>query len=461
MATLTDTPNTETIIRLAAAILTYLEKNQVSLRNAMKILPTLTTNADPAFYAQVNALTFETVRYRNILNRLIYNHVQRFLSEPLPQALLNLLRVVTYLLALVPDSENTEQWRLGCQAVLRAIKSHNRPLLPSNFVSVFKDWHLDNLLQTINDPEEELAVRFAHPTWLVRDFIRHYGRQTTIRLLTTNNLILPTFLRLNLLSFSKDEIIQALAEEQVTVEEDSDLDDVVRAVNWKIPLPRLTSFKRGLYYLQNKGSAIVSHILDPKLGETVLDTCAAPGGKTTHIASLQRDQGRIIALDNHERRIFELVHKIRLFNLQSIHPLLTDVKKTQVDNLFQIRFDKILVDAPCSGTGTFSSRPDAKWRVNRHQVKWLSKLQLALLTRASTLLKKNSSSRLVYATCSLLPLENEQVIRQFLDQNPNFDIKPQIPFLGTPIPDFPLAQRLFPHITQTEGFSIFKLGWQK
>jgi 16S rRNA (cytosine967-C5)-methyltransferase len=424
----------------------------------MKIFPTLTSHDDHAFYAQVNALTFETIRYRNTLNRLIYNHVQRFLSDSLPPSLLNLIRVVIYLLALAPKSESTKQWRTGCRAVLKTIQSHNLPEILANFDSIFNEWHLTTLLQTINDPEEKLAVQFAHPTWLVRDFIQHYGQEATIEVLATNNTILPTYLRLNLMKNSKDKIIQTLIGEKVTVEEDPDLNDIVRAVNWEIPLPRLSSFNRGLYYLQNKGSALVSHILDPQKGETVLDACAAPGGKTTHIAALQQDQGRVIALDNHERRINELVRKIQLFKLRTIYPLLTDVRKTPVNDLFQIRFDKILVDAPCSGSGTFSSRPDAKWRVNRHQVKWLSKLQLALLSQASTLLKKNATSRLVYATCSLLPIENEEVIRQFMDEHPDFALKPQTPFIGSPISDFPLAQRLFPHKTQTEGFSIFKLG---
>ncbi|MFW9778820.1 MAG: RsmB/NOP family class I SAM-dependent RNA methyltransferase [Candidatus Heimdallarchaeota archaeon] len=438
--------------------MTHLEKNQVSLRNAMKIFPTLSSHTDPAFYAQVNALTFETIRYRNTLNRLIYIHVQRFLSEALPESVLNLLRVVIYLLALAPGSQRTEQWRSGCLAVLKTITSHNLPKILMDFDSMFKDWHLSELLLTINDPEERLAVQFAHPTWLVRDFTQYYGREATVQILTTNNKILPTYLRLNLMKHTKDEIIQTLRDERVTLEEDPDLDDIVRAVNWELPLPRLTSFKKGLYYIQNKGSALVSHILDPRPGETVLDVCAAPGGKTTHIAALQQEQGRIIALDNHERRIAELTRKIKLYELRTIYPLLTDVRKLPVNNLFHIRFDKILVDAPCSGTGTFSSRPDAKWRINRHQVKWLSKLQLALLSQASALLKPKLTSRLVYATCSLLPMENEDVIAKFLDENPDFTLKPQAPYIGTPMSDFPFAQRLFPHKTLTEGFSIFKLG---
>ena len=122
-----------------------------------------------------------------------------------------------------------------------------------------------------------------------------------------------------------------------------------------------------------------------KKREKILDACAAPGGKTTHLATLQKDSGFIVATDNHRRRMQELVRKIDVYELSSIHPVLFDMR---IDKPFQITFDKILLDAPCSGSGTFSSRPDAKWRVDRHQVKWLRNLQFTLLNNVSKILKK-------------------------------------------------------------------------
>ncbi|MHA2237961.1 MAG: hypothetical protein ACXAB2_06295, partial [Candidatus Hodarchaeales archaeon] len=127
---------------------------------------------------------------------------------------------------------------------------------------------------------------------------------------------------------------------------------------------------------------------------------------------------------------------------------------------FKIFFDKILLDAPCSGSGTFSSRPDSKWRIDRHQVKWISNLQYSLLSNVSKMLKKDSKAFIVYSTCSLLPIENEDVIEKFLLNHPEFELKPQSLIIGSPSPKFPLAQRLMPHINETEGFSIFKIGWK-
>ncbi|UCG90522.1 MAG: RsmB/NOP family class I SAM-dependent RNA methyltransferase [Candidatus Heimdallarchaeota archaeon] len=452
-----DPKSHQAIIKSAATIISYYEENQVSLRNAMKILPTSLEPITPEAYSQVHALVFETVRHQNVLNRIIHLNFQRFLSNKIPNKLHNLLRVVTYLLKLSSDVENDHLLEISRAITLNSIDDPNLTRLLGNYFETLRNWDLSSIIETINDPEEKIAVQFFHPTWLVRDWINYYGLETTKKILKSNNLIKPVYLRLNLMNHDKLEIIEQLEDEEVKIEQDQHLFDVVKVISWKIPVPRLPSFTKGFYYIQDKGSALISHILDPQNGEVVLDACAAPGGKTIHIAMLQQDSGTIIALDNHFRRLTELVSKIKTFKLKSISPILYDLR---LGLNFQLKFDKILVDAPCSGSGTFASRPDAKWRVDRHQTKWLSQLQYSLLSNASTVLRKTPTSSLVYATCSLHPIENESVVNQFLENHPNFVLHPQKIFIGTPSPEFPLAQRLFPHLNQTEGFSIFKLGWK-
>ncbi|MFX1514824.1 MAG: RsmB/NOP family class I SAM-dependent RNA methyltransferase [Promethearchaeota archaeon] len=450
-----DSNHRQTIIKSAAAIISYYEEKQVSLRNAMKILPSLLDKTTPEIYSLIHALVFETVRHQNVLNRIIHIHFQRFLSENISGELRNLLRVVTYCLAISSDLKDHYPKQEIHKIILQSVQDPKLTPLLENYLKNLENWHIDLLLETIKDPEEQLSVKYSHPTWLVRDWIAFYGLETTEELLKSNNLIQPVYLRLNLLNFDKTEIIEKLREEEVEIEQDPHLYDVVKVSSWKTPIPRLESFSQGYYYMQNKGSALVSHILDPQEGESVLDACAAPGGKTLHIAALQKDSGAIIALDNHFRRLSELVTKVKLFKLNSISPILYDLR---LGLNIQIDFDRILVDAPCSGSGTFASRPDAKWRVDRHQTKWLSNLQYSLLSKASTRLRKSPSASLVYATCSLHPIENELVIRKFLASHPDFFLQQQKIFIGTPSTEYPLAQRLFPYLNQTEGFSIFKLG---
>lgn len=444
------------IIRLASAIITYYEQNQVSLRNAMKTFPTTEVGGNLKIYSQVHALVFETVRHQGLLNRIIHLYVQRHLPEKIPREIRNILRVITYLLTLYPNKGEPNQRVNACLRILESINNPEIFVLIQNYPDKLKQWNFDSFLESIPDNEEKIAAQYSHPTWLVRDFLDFYGIDLTLKILESNNQILPVYIRLNLINYEKSEIIDRLKIEDVEIKEDKDLFDVLKIISWKKPLPRLSSFKEGLYYMQNKGSSLISHILDPHEEELILDACAAPGGKTTHIASLQQDKGTVVALDIHTRRMNELLKKIALYGLRSIHPILFDLR---VGKSFKKKFSKILVDAPCSGSGTFSSRPDSKWRIDRHQTKWLSNLQYSLLDNASSMLEEDPKAFLIYSTCSLHPLENENVIDRFLHNRTEFELKTQRIIIGSPSPKFPLAQRLFPHLNHTEGFSIFKIGW--
>jgi 16S rRNA (cytosine(967)-C(5))-methyltransferase len=445
------------LIGIASEIMTFYEKNQISIRNAMKSYSEFSNRNDMQSYSQVHALVFETVRFQNIFNRLIHNGIQSSLETKIPHKVRNTLRVITYLLTFAPESQNDPIWKETCKKVLDSLVE--KPLdVYANYAEYLENWSLNSLLETIDDREERIAVQYAHPTWIVREFIKFYGQEMTVRILNSNNELLPAYLRLNLLNYDKNEIIDRLSQEGVILELDPVLNDVAKVISTDNPIPRLSSFHENLYYMQTKGSCLISHILDPKEEEIILDACAAPGGKTTHLATLQGDKGFIIGTDNNHRRMNELRRKLRVYKLKSIHPILYDLRSK---NIFKVKFDKILLDAPCSGTGTFSSRPDTKWRIDRHHVKWIGKLQLTLLKNVSMMLKESMDSAIIYSTCSLLPLENEDVIEKFLQTYPQFELKQQKCIIGAPSQKFPLGQRLFPHINQTDGFSIFKLGYKE
>ncbi|MHA2166000.1 MAG: RsmB/NOP family class I SAM-dependent RNA methyltransferase [Candidatus Hodarchaeales archaeon] len=445
------------LIQIASEIITLYENQHISLRNAMKNYSEFSNSDDMQSYSQVHALVFETVRFQNIFNRLIHGEIQSTLQEKIPRKIRNTLRVITYLLTFAPEAQKGAVWNEACRKILDSFEDHQTGVY-GKYPEYLEKWTLNTLLESIDDEEERIAVQYAHPTWLVRELIKFYGLKTTLKILNSNNDTLPVYLRLNLLDYRKNKILDQLSQEGVIFELDPELNDVVKVISTKLPIPRLTSYKKGLYYMQTKGSSIISHILDPKEGELILDACAAPGGKTTHIATLQRDKGFIVGTDNNKRRMKELKRKLRVYNLKSIHPILYDLR---FNDPFKVKFDKILLDVPCSGTGTFSSRPDTKWRIDRHHVKWIHRLQLTLLKNTSTFLKESKDSALIYSTCSLLPMENEDVIEKFLFSNPEFELKPQKYFIGTPSPRFSLGQRLFPHINQTDGFSIFKLGYKE
>jgi 16S rRNA (cytosine967-C5)-methyltransferase len=221
-------------------------------------------------------------------------------------------------------------------------------------------------------------------------------------------------------------------------------------------IKQLPGFNDGWYSVQDSSAQLVSHFLNPQPRETIIDACAAPGGKTTHIAELIGDQGLIYGWDSNSKRLQKLQENVSRLQLNSIKIETVDASKS---NIFNHQADKVLVDAPCSGLGTLHKRPDIRWRQNPEKIEELSQLQTKILNNASKGVKEGG--KLVYATCTLNPLENEEIIRNFLQTHPDWQI--EIPpdsfrqnFLVTPEGMI----KVFPHRNQMDGFFMVKLYCQ-
>jgi 16S rRNA (cytosine967-C5)-methyltransferase len=201
---------------------------------------------------------------------------------------------------------------------------------------------------------------------------------------------------------------------------------------------------------------IVPYLLEPKPGEIIIDACAAPGGKTTHIAELVKGEAEIIAVDSHPSRlklVEENAVRLKLFNIKT---LLGDW--TELAQQFINRADKVLLDVPCSGTGTLRRKVDARWKKSEEQVKQLAELQSRLLEASVPVVRKGGV--IVYATCSLEPEEDEEVIKTFLERHPEFVLDDPRPFLPSEIPNAITQEgflRLFPHKHNTDGVFAARL----
>jgi 16S rRNA (cytosine967-C5)-methyltransferase len=183
-------------------------------------------------------------------------------------------------------------------------------------------------------------------------------------------------------------------------------------------IQKLPGYDQGWWTVQDSSAQLVSHLLDPKPGEFIIDACAAPGGKTTHIAELMQDTGRIIALDKVPSRLKKLQQNIERLQLNSIEIKAVDV--CQCGDYHHIA-DRVLLDAPCSGLGTLHRRADARWRQTPDNIQTLSKLQSELLAKVAQWVKPGGC--LVYATCTLHPQENEAVIQSFLTEHSDWNIE--------------------------------------
>jgi 16S rRNA (cytosine967-C5)-methyltransferase len=188
-------------------------------------------------------------------------------------------------------------------------------------------------------------------------------------------------------------------------------------VKSRSPADRLPGFREGLFQVQGEASQLIGYLLSPGKGERILDACAAPGGKATHIAELMADTGEVIALDKSERGIAKIQENAARLGLMSVRAAKSDVSH-ELSTEFRGPYDRILIDAPCSGLGTLRSHPEIKWHRNETDVKRLSRLQRSIVDQVTLYLKPGGV--LVYATCTLTKDENETVVEDFLEHHKEF-----------------------------------------
>ncbi len=261
-----------------------------------------------------------------------------------------------------------------------------------------------------------ISIEYSHPEWLVDRWINTYGIEETLKICEFNNKIPVLSLRINTFKASKQEIIDLLTKNNIEFTESTISEDCL-ILQKTGNIKNIAGFKEGLWSVQGEVSSLVAKILDPQPDERVLDLCAAPGGKTTHIAALMNDCGEITAVDSDENRIKKVSENALRLGIKSVKTVIADAMT--FSNLKE--FDRILIDAPCSNTGVLAKRPDARWKRKSEDIKNLTEIQLGILENASKLLKKEGV--LVYSTCSIESEENLLLIQQFLANNKDFQLQ--------------------------------------
>jgi 16S rRNA (cytosine967-C5)-methyltransferase len=247
-------------------------------------------------------------------------------------------------------------------------------------------------------------------------------------LLEWNNTPPRTFARVNTLKTDAGKLIEKWRDENVEydfVRREQLEENLVFELKSHPPLNSLVSFRDGWFYIQDPGTLLAACKLGAKPGETILDLCAAPGGKTTFIAQLMRNEGKIAACDISEERL-----KLIQENCQPLGVTCVETILSSTLNLQPTTFNRVLVDAPCSNSGVIRRRVDLRWRIQLNEISRLQKMQLDLLKLAATKLKPGGV--LVYSTCSLEPEENSEVVKEFLREHGNFKLESErelLPFV--------------------------------
>ncbi|GER70413.1 ribosomal RNA small subunit methyltransferase B [Weizmannia acidilactici] len=271
----------------------------------------------------------------------------------------------------------------------------------------------------IEDPIERLSVATSHPRWLVERWLEEYGYKTTKEMCEANLAPPVQTARVNVNKASVEEVVDRLGREGFKIEPSPVIPEAVRSL--KGNLARSVCFKEGLITIQDESSMAVAYALDIQKGQHILDCCAAPGGKTTHIAEKLGGTGKVTALDLHPHKIKLIRENAERLGLSQIEAVVMDSREAG-QHFEKESFDRILVDAPCSGLGVVRRKPDIKYVKNIKDMKTLQHVQLSILEEMAGLLKPDGI--MVFSTCTVDRAENEGTIETFLKQHPGFEPYP-------------------------------------
>ena len=301
----------------------------------------------------------------------------------------------------------------------------------------------------IRDPIERVAVATSHPPWLIERWTKAFGAEETEAFAQANNEPAPVAFRIVNNRAQEAKLCERLRRSGAEL-----IPSRVVSGAWRIAgagTLLAESVAAGQVYVQDEASQLVAEALGARPGERVLDLCAAPGSKTTQIADRCHDSAIIVAGDLHQHRLRTVISTAKLQGLRSIHCLALDGLTTLP--LADSSFDRVLVDAPCSGTGTFRHNPEIRWRISPDDIQELSGRQKQLLFNAASVVKPGG--RLIYSTCSVEPDENEQVVQAFLENKRTFRLG-QLAVASSLITSSGTA-RTWPHREGTDGFFICAL----
>lgn len=326
----------------------------------------------------------------------------------------------------------------------------------------------------ITDPLERIAVETSHPAWLVRRWAAAFGLQEAEAFARANNESAPASFRVNTLRLEGDSLIKRLRDAGLRVEpsrvapggwraeggasaSNVSASAVLRAGASAVPragtsVALRTLAVEGLIYMQDEASQLVAHVLGARAGERVLDVCAAPGSKTTHVAALTGDRALVIAGDLHEHRLRVVRESCERLGVRSVRAVALDAAAALP--FAEETFERVLVDAPCTGTGTLRHNPEIRWRLTPSNINELAAVQQKILSEAARVLIRGG--RLVYSTCSVEREENEEIVAAFLRSREDFQ---QVE--ATPAPASLLlasgAARTWPHRDDVDGFFVAAL----
>lgn len=405
----------------------------------------------PAYITKVfspqefNALISGLLKSRLKLDYIIEQVSQRKIKN-IKSTIRNCLRLALYELT---ETENPEYAVINSYTEL-AKRDGSKAAGFTNAILRKYTREKDSLKYPDSNTPKGISVQYSHPEWMVKSWIKQYGIEETKAICEHNNSIPKLTIRINTIKTAKEDLIKLFDETNIQYKQSAIADECLE-ITHAGSIKKLPGFDEGFWAVQGEASILTSIVLSPQPNENILDVCAAPGGKTAHIAALMSNTGHITALDLEPKRLDRIKENCKRLGITNVKTLTADAAAYTSDELY----DRIITDVPCSNTGVLSKRPDARWLRRAEDIKKLAELQYKIIENASKFVKIGGT--LVYSTCSIEKEENEEVVNKFLNNYKNFKldvINNEIPWKLSS--DSGLIQ-IVPSKHKIDGFFIAKL----
>jgi len=438
---------------IAIETLSWMELRRLNERSALVRTAKQLNISNPGAMRLAYGMIVETTRRKNVIDKLINNVLAPKTLGEYDQGLQAFLRLYVY------QTRVVKNWGKYNLKEAEAIASLGRSILgweAMREIEPFLGFLLTRQIAPIiaeAPVAEKIALQTFNPTWFVEYCFKLFGKEGAAAFLQGNLNPPPTYIRINTLAGTEQEILGKLEAEGIKLEKTEPLKYTYRVLESKTTLNNSASLKAGLFYVQDKASCFASEAANPASGSTVFDVCAAPGAKTTFLAQLMGNSGSIVSLDFSAKRMKTWQKETRRMHTEIAEAIVADAR---VLIPLTGEADLVVLDPPCTSTGVFAKQPSAKWRLSPKSIQNMSEVQLQLINNCAEKVKRGGV--LTYSTCSITEEENEGVVEAFLKAHPDFKLVEIEPKIGVPgLRGLTACQRLYPHLHQCNGFFVAKM----
>jgi len=441
---------------LALHILNKLDKNDETLDSLLEEFQKdhLLSKRERSLF---NAIVYGVLRWRGRLDWIISHFSKMHIKKTKPE-IINILRIGLFQIIYLN--------RIPVSAAVNTsveMAKHSEGKRDSGYVNallrkVAREHETLPFPDNVKEPEYALSVNKSFPEWMIKRWIKLLGKSQTIELCGAINEIPSITIRVNTLKTNRQELVNCMESDVRNIGPTVHSPFGISFSNPEKSIHDMETFKNGWFQVQDEAAQIVTLLLDPRPGDSVLDACAGLGGKTGHIGQLMKNSGKITALDIDKGKLDKLNREMERLGITNVSTVRDDIGNSLLLKNYYGHFDRILLDAPCSNMGVLRRNPDVKWKLQENKLMQYKKRQLLFLDNLANLLKP--SGIMVYAVCSTEPEENEEVIKEFLIKHPDFGIDNDMLYLPESIGAL-LNERGFiktyPHINNMDGFFSVRL----